>query len=82
MILKMIEDVVARHCPTRSINAEQIQAIVNEVAQLTGSKPADFKVETFSTRNRDDFETDLGKFVVERYEHYRQRQNQEIIQER
>lgn len=79
MILKTIEDVVSRHCPTRSINSDQVQAIINEIAMLTGQKPADFKVETFSTKNRDEFEVDLGKFVLHRYEVYRNRQNPEII---
>jgi preprotein translocase subunit SecA len=79
MILKTVEDVVSRHCPSRSINNEQVQAIITELALLTGQKPSDFKVETLNTKNRDDFETDLGKFVLQRYEKYRERQNQEII---
>jgi preprotein translocase subunit SecA len=79
MILKTIEEVVSRHCPSRSITADQVQAVVNEMALLTGQKPADFKAETFDTKNRESFETDLSKFILHRYEVYRQRQNQEII---
>ena len=79
MILKTIEDVVARHCLSRSITQEQIQAIIAELSPLCGLKPADFDAAKLKSGNRDEFETDLSKFVLERYTKYRERQNQEII---
>ncbi len=79
MVLKTVEDVVARHCPNRSINAEQAQAIVLELAMLTGQKPFDIKTEPLSLTNRDEFETDLAKLILNRYEQHRSRQNPEMI---
>jgi preprotein translocase subunit SecA len=79
MILKAVQDVVFRHCPNRSINADQVQAAITEIALLTGQNPATIKTETFSMRNREDFETDLSKFILQHYEQYRSRQNKDII---
>ena len=79
MILKTVEDIVARYCQTRSINAEQISAIGAELATLTGLKPTDFESAQLATDNRDDYQRDLGNLVLEKYSHYRKRQNQDII---
>lgn len=80
MILKTVEDVVAAHCPTRSITADQEKAIIAEMSVLTGLKPADFESKKFSLKNADGFEIELGNFILEKYSHLRQRQNQDIIQ--
>ena len=79
MILKTIEDVVASHCPARSINGEQVAAIVAELCALTGLKPTDFDSQKLLAGNRDDFERKLSEFILEKYSQYRQRQNQDII---
>ena len=80
MILKTVEDVVARHCLTRSINAEQIQAIIADLAGLTGVSKTDFETKKMNTANRELFLTDLSNFIVEKYAGYRERQNKDVIQ--
>ena len=80
MILKTVEDVVAAHCPNRSITADQEKAIIAEMSVLTGLKPSDFESKKFSLKSSDGFEIELGNFILEKYSHVRQRQNQDIIQ--
>jgi preprotein translocase subunit SecA len=79
MVLKTIEDTVARHVPSRAIAAEQIQAIIHELAAITSIKPAEFEAKKFNIANRETFEQDLSAFILEKYEQYRQRQNKEVI---
>ena len=38
------------------------------------------KLQTFNTNNSEDFEKDLINFILEKYDLYRQQQNQDIIQ--
>lgn len=80
MVLKTVEDVVSRHVPARAINNEQKQAIYTEMAALTALKVSDFENAKLTGANRDDFEIELGKFILEKYSAYRSRQKQEIIQ--
>lgn len=80
MILKAIEDTVARHMPARAITHEQVEAVTLELAAITGIKPAAFEQKKLQTANRELFEQDLAKATLDTYAQYRKHQNQEIIQ--
>lgn len=80
MVFKTIEDVISRHVPARAITNEQKQAIYVEMAALTALKVSDFENAKLTGSNRDDFEIELGTFVLEKYSSYRSRQKQEVIQ--
>lgn len=80
MVLKTVEDVVSRHVPARAINNDQKQAIYTEMAALTALKVTDFENAKLTGANRDEFEVELGKFILDKYSTYRSRQKQEIIQ--
>jgi len=79
MIAKTVEDIVARFCPGKSINSDQIKAIKVELSRLTGLKETDFEIPTLTSTQRDDFETKILTFIVDKYKSYRSRHNQEIV---
>jgi preprotein translocase subunit SecA len=80
MVLKTVEDVVSRYVPARAITAEQKQAIYADIAALTALKVSDFESAKLTGATRDEFEVELGKFILEKYSAYRSRQKQDIIQ--
>jgi preprotein translocase subunit SecA len=79
MIAQTVQDIVARFCPGKNINSDQIKAIKVELSRLTGLKEADFEIPTLTSNNRDDFETKILTLIVEKYKTYRSRHNQEIV---
>ena len=79
MIVKTVQEVIARNCATRTITKEQSQAIQQELAALTGTKVSEFENAGFSTTNRDEFSHQLSDWMLSRYEQIRTRQNQSII---
>lgn len=80
MLLRNVTDIVALNCPSRSLTAQQVENVYKELALITGLKIQDFHKKGLSTRNRDDFESDLGNYILQEYALYRKEQNPDLIQ--
>jgi preprotein translocase subunit SecA len=79
MISQTVEDAVARNTMTRTVTAEQKQAIFNDLAQLADLKAADFENAKLADKNREELIVSLCNFLLEKYAKHRERQNQEVI---
>lgn len=80
LMLGAIEDLVAWHCPKRTLNEEQVEGILNDLIKITGLQKSIFNNAGLGKSNADVFEKDLGNFILEQYMLYRNQQKAEIIQ--
>lgn len=80
-IVKVVQELIAYHCPKRTIGEQEVQAIFEELSIITTFSVEDMKKEGLATNNSDAFETDLINFLLERYDLYRNQAKKEIIQQ-
>jgi len=79
LILGAVRDLVAWHCPKRTIVAAQVDGILVDLAKMTGLPKNMFERIGLSTANSDDFERDLSNYVLEQYALYRKDQPADMI---
>ncbi len=79
MVYQTVEDVIARHTQTRTLTAEQAQAMCADLASVSGIKPAEFEAAKLFTANRESFEKAVAQFMLEKYAGHRDRQNKEVV---
>jgi len=79
MIAQTIQDVIAFHCPQRSITRENVQDVFGTLSAITGFPAADLEKEGFAGANSDQLERDLTNFFLEKYSLYREQQKEEVI---
>lgn len=79
LILGAITDLVAWHCPNRTINQEQFNTIIHDLHGMVGLPKELFAKAGLSMANSDAFERDLGNFVLEQYVLKRDQQDKEQI---
>jgi preprotein translocase subunit SecA len=80
-MLKIVEDIIAVHCPQRTISERQVDAIYSEINQLIGIPVDLLKKAKISTQNVEELTTDLGNYLLEQYDLFRNRGNKEIVQQ-
>ncbi|HXW86468.1 MAG TPA: preprotein translocase subunit SecA, partial [Candidatus Bathyarchaeia archaeon] len=74
-----IEDIVGHHAPKRTITPAQKEAIVHDIVRIMGIAVSDFPSSFMTDANSDAFVKDLINIVLERYELFRNQQNQTIM---
>lgn len=81
LIINAVTDVVAWNCQTRTVSAEQVNAIFTELYSMTRIEKAAFESAGISKTNSDALEKDLANFVLEQYSLYRGRQPQDVVKD-
>ncbi|MFA5998907.1 MAG: preprotein translocase subunit SecA [Candidatus Babeliales bacterium] len=76
-----ISDLIAVHCPARSITQSQADYILEQLSLSIGLPLDMLKKEKFSMTNTDDFERDLVNFVLLKYDEFRHQIGAEDIQD-
>jgi preprotein translocase subunit SecA len=79
MISSAVESIVSQYISGRSVTSEQVDAVVAELARVTGLKVTDFDVKKLATAKREEFEIALITDLLAKYEVVRARQNPAII---
>lgn len=81
MIVKTVQDIVARICPKRSVTKEQFETIVELLSKLTGFAPAVFYEAGINQTNSDIMKSDIINVLLEKYALYRNQQDSGTVQE-
>ncbi len=79
-IIKIVQDVVFAHCQKHSITPKQVDAVYDELSNITGLKKEDFKNAGISTQNVEILKKDIINFLLSRYDLLRNQANKEMIQ--
>lgn len=79
LILGAIRDLIAWHCPKRSITPKQVDAIFADLSKITGFTQNVFESVKLGTANCDVFEKDLSNYMLEQYSLYRNQQSVETV---
>jgi preprotein translocase subunit SecA len=66
-----VEDLMAEHCPERSVSKEGSDAIIHALSAITGISQEDIRAEGFSIANSEQLQQDIINFLVMKYELYR-----------
>ena len=80
-IIRVVQDVIAFHCPKRTITADQVKEVFEEFSRVTGIKLQEFEQAGFGLANIDQFKKDLNNFLLSRYHLYRNQQNKDVVQQ-
>jgi len=80
LINKTIQDVVARNCPGRAVSAQQADAVVDELVNITGLEHSDFEQKGVNKSSYDRMVSDLINLLLQKYELYRNQQRSDTIQ--
>lgn len=81
LISKTLQDTVARMCPGRSLQAEQVKQVFEFISVMTTIPVGAIEQAGLDTKNSDNLITDLNNFLLEKYELYRDQKNRERIQQ-
>lgn len=81
LISKTLQDIVARMCPSRSIQPEQAKQVLEFISVMTAIPVGAIEQAGISTKNSEELITDLNNFLLEKYELYRDQKNRERIQQ-
>jgi preprotein translocase subunit SecA len=81
MISETVQDLVAYYSPKRAVTSENVQAIFEAAAGLTGLTARDFETIKISTATSDVLERDLINFLLEKYALYREQQKEDVVQD-
>lgn len=81
LITRMIQDVIGRVCPTRVLEKEQYDKVLEIMHHMTGLELSLFKNAQLSMENSDEFKKDLINFMLEQYSLYRGQQDENRIQD-
>jgi preprotein translocase subunit SecA len=74
-----VEDLIGYNMPSRTIASDQIAKVYEAVEYMTGLKEKDLKEFQVSHANTEEFTKDLINFLLDRYEKYREQQNENVI---
>lgn len=78
-IATIVEELIAYNAPKRELKKEQIEKVYAALEYMTGLTQKDFDKSGISTRNVELFEKDLINFLLEQYDLYRRRQNENVV---
>jgi len=78
-INEAIQDLIAVHCPDRSITPAQNKEVVDRVITITGLDAAKFDRRLLSRENSDDLERALVVFLLKEYNAYRNHESKEMM---
>jgi preprotein translocase subunit SecA len=81
MIIKTVQDIFARLCPTRTLNKEQFETICEFLSRLTGFAPEVFFEAGLDRNNSDVMKSDVVNLLLEKYALYRNQQDGAVVQE-
>lgn len=79
LIVSSVADMIAWNCPSRTISAEQADAVFTEAQKMTRIEKATFESAGINKSNSDLLEKDLTNFLLEQYALYRGKQPQDVI---
>jgi preprotein translocase subunit SecA len=79
-IIKVVQDMMAKESPSRTLSKDAAQAIIQKFTRITGLPASEFEQAGISKADSERFEKDLINFLLEKYELYRGKQKQEMIQ--
>ena len=78
-INEVIQDLVAVHCPDRSITPAQNKEVIDRVIAITGLDSVKFDRKLLSRENSDDLERSLVTFLLKEYNVYRDHESKEMM---
>ncbi|HSW76152.1 MAG TPA: preprotein translocase subunit SecA [Candidatus Saccharimonadales bacterium] len=76
-----ISNLIAAHCPARTIDHAQVDLILEQLSLSIGLPLDMLKKEKFSMNNVDDFERDLVNYILLKYDEFRNQIGAEQIQD-
>lgn len=81
LIGRTLQDAVANFCPTRTITSDQVDQLFDFISKMAGLSVDEIKKVGINTKNSDVLKRDLNNFLLEKYELFRSRQDNDQIQE-
>lgn len=78
-IIGIVQDLVAYNTPQKTLKKEQVDKVYEALIYMTGLTAKDFNNSGISTHNTELFEKDIINFLLEQYDLYRRRFNEDII---
>ena len=67
----VLQDCIAAHMPTRDMHQDQFEAVIKDIAAITGISEKEIFNERLSKNNTDELKRDLNNFLLEKYQLYR-----------
>ena len=80
-IIQIVQDVVTLYCSQQTITQKQVQAVYENLSQLTGFKIDRFEQAGINDSNIELFEKDIINFLLKQYDLFRNQANKEVIQQ-
>ena len=78
-IVTIVQDLVEYNAPQRTLKKEQVDKIYEALIYITGLAHKDFSAAGMSTSNSELLKKDIINFLLEQYDLYRRRFNENII---
>ncbi len=79
-IIKIVQEIIFAHCQKHSITPQQVDAVYDELSNITGFKKEDYTTAGIGMQNVEIFKKDIINFLLSRYDLLRNQANKEVIQ--